>query len=234
MRIKIIIFVYCIFLLFSSPCRAETIYLKSGIKVEGKIVEKTDQQVKVDISGITLTYFADEIDRIEGESNPAPAPQPQIPASIPPTQRIEDSSSNLIKLPPPQPEEISPESPALSVDVNTPLSPSANKQQLIWKLIEVSGTKANMDKIFADMLSKASADESEKIQALFNIDEIVLQLVPIYDKYFEQDELQQLVDFYNSKGGQKLLEVTPLVTQESMEATLQYFQNKMQSLESPQ
>jgi len=231
---KRIISIQLAFIFFSSICWAETIYLKNGTKVEGKIVEKTEQQVKVDISGITLTYFTDEIDRIEDESRPATAPQPQTPFIIPSPQKIEDSSSDLMKLTPPQPEEISPESPALSTDVNPPPAPFANKQQLIWKLIEVSGTKANMDKIFADMLSKASADESEKIQALFNIDEIVLQLVPIYDKYFEQDELQQLVDFYNSKGGQKLLSVTPMITQESMEATLQYFQNKMQSLESPQ
>jgi len=217
---KRIISIHLAFIFFSSICWAETIYLRNGIKVEGKVVEKNDQQVKVDISGITLTYFADEIDRIEGESSPVPAPQPQIPFIIP-------------SPPPPQPEEISPEPPALSADQNPPPAPAANKQQLIWKLIEVSGTKANMDKIFADMLSKASADESEKIQVLFNIDEIVLQLVPIYDKYFEQDELQQLIDFYKSKGGQKLLSVTPMITQESMEATLQYFQNKMQSLESP-
>jgi len=185
-------------LILNAPSWAEMILLKNGTKVEGKIVEKTDQQIKVDVRGITLTYFPDEIDRIEGQSGQPAVAQPEKIFSAQPTT---DSQTNSF----------------------------GNKQQLIWKLIEVSGTKANMDNIFNDMLSKASADEAEKIQELFNIDEIVLQLIPIYDKYFDQDELQQLVDFYNSKGGQKLLAVTPMITQESMDTTLQYFQDKMQT-----
>lgn len=44
---------------------AETIILKSGSKIEAKILEKTDKYIKVDFSGITLIYWLDEIDRIE-------------------------------------------------------------------------------------------------------------------------------------------------------------------------
>lgn len=44
---------------------AETIILKSGQKVEGKIVDKSSQVIKVDVSGITLTYYMDDVDRIE-------------------------------------------------------------------------------------------------------------------------------------------------------------------------
>jgi hypothetical protein len=39
----------------------ETIVLKSGKTIEGKIVEKTDTYMKVDIGGATLTYYRDEI-----------------------------------------------------------------------------------------------------------------------------------------------------------------------------
>jgi tetratricopeptide (TPR) repeat protein len=47
---------------------AETIYLKSGKVAEGKIIEKTDKYVKVDFYGVELTYWIDDIERIEGES----------------------------------------------------------------------------------------------------------------------------------------------------------------------
>ncbi|MCK4809543.1 MAG: hypothetical protein KAS99_01220 [Candidatus Omnitrophica bacterium] len=57
------------FIMNLSSAYAETIILKSGRKVEGKIVEKTDQYIKVDFEGLLLTYYFDEIKRIEEESS---------------------------------------------------------------------------------------------------------------------------------------------------------------------
>jgi tetratricopeptide (TPR) repeat protein len=48
---------------------AETIILKSGKRVEGKILKKTDSYIKVDINGIVITYYLDEIKNIN--YNPA-------------------------------------------------------------------------------------------------------------------------------------------------------------------
>lgn len=45
---------------------AETIILKSGRQIEGRIIEKTEQYIKIEIEGILLTYWLDEIERIEG------------------------------------------------------------------------------------------------------------------------------------------------------------------------
>lgn len=44
---------------------AETIVLKSGKTIEGKIVERSDKYIKVDIAGVTVPYFLDEVDKIE-------------------------------------------------------------------------------------------------------------------------------------------------------------------------
>ncbi|MFA5008810.1 MAG: transglutaminase-like domain-containing protein [Candidatus Omnitrophota bacterium] len=46
---------------FACPAYSETIRLKSGKTIEGKIIEKTDKHIKVDIGGITVTYYADQI-----------------------------------------------------------------------------------------------------------------------------------------------------------------------------
>ena len=55
--------------LAGNVCFAETIILKSGKKVKGKIIEKTNKYSKMDIAdGITITYFSDEIERIEADS----------------------------------------------------------------------------------------------------------------------------------------------------------------------
>jgi tetratricopeptide (TPR) repeat protein len=53
-------------LCFLSVVFAETILLKSGQTVEGKLTEKTDKYIKIDFQGIPLTYFFDEIKSIDG------------------------------------------------------------------------------------------------------------------------------------------------------------------------
>lgn len=73
MKKKTILSIFCV-LFFVSLCHGETIYLKNGNKIEGKIVEQTDRFIRVDISGVTLTYYLDDIKGIEGASLPAVRP----------------------------------------------------------------------------------------------------------------------------------------------------------------
>lgn len=43
-------------------CKAETISLKSGQKIEGEVVEITKKYIKVDFEGVPTTYFIDELE----------------------------------------------------------------------------------------------------------------------------------------------------------------------------
>src|SRR3989338_50680 len=58
--------------LLALPVAAETIVLKSGMTVEGKIVERVKDKVRVDLQGTSTTYYFDEIDTIDGEKPPLP------------------------------------------------------------------------------------------------------------------------------------------------------------------
>jgi hypothetical protein len=61
-----------IFLIFSlfliSICNAETVYLKNGKSVSGRILEKTDKYIKIDFQGVPLTYWLDEVSSISAPS----------------------------------------------------------------------------------------------------------------------------------------------------------------------
>ena len=54
---------------------AETIKLKSGKIIEAEISEKTNECIKVDISGISITYYFDQIESIGGVKVRAPLPK---------------------------------------------------------------------------------------------------------------------------------------------------------------
>lgn len=58
-----------LFVMYITIVLADTIILKSGKEIEGKIIEETDEYVKIDIEGVPVTYFSDEVDRIEKGSN---------------------------------------------------------------------------------------------------------------------------------------------------------------------
>ena len=76
-----------------TPALSETIRLKSGKTVEGEIVEKTSDYIKVDISGIPITYYFEDIENIGKEPNLPPkkdhrysieqAPNPSLTPSSP-------------------------------------------------------------------------------------------------------------------------------------------------------
>lgn len=64
--VGILISLLLLVFLFPVIIFAETIILKSGQKIEGKIIEKTNEYIKIDFQGASLTYFLDEIESIDG------------------------------------------------------------------------------------------------------------------------------------------------------------------------
>lgn len=48
-------------------------------------------------------------------------------------------------------------------------------------------------------------------------EELVAQLVPVYDRHFTQDEIKGLIAFYETPLGKKLVKELPLLTAESLE-----------------
>lgn len=51
---------------FSFFVFAETVVLKSGKKIEGKIIEKTDEYIKIDLYGMPITYYFEDIESTNG------------------------------------------------------------------------------------------------------------------------------------------------------------------------
>ena len=60
--------VFFLICFLTSTAFADTVYLKNGKSVSGKIIEKTDDYIKLDFDGTSLTYWADEIETIQQES----------------------------------------------------------------------------------------------------------------------------------------------------------------------
>lgn len=65
--------IYLLFLLmflFNFSVKADTVHLKSGKTVEGKIIKETDDYIKIETMGFPITYFKDTIKEIIKEEKP--------------------------------------------------------------------------------------------------------------------------------------------------------------------
>lgn len=49
-----------------------------------------------------------------------------------------------------------------------------------------------------------------------NSETLISLVIPIYDKHYTESEIKQLTDFYQTPIGKKVIETTPLISQESM------------------
>jgi len=70
---RLIMFLFCMCL--SSIAYAETIHLKNGNNVSGKILVQDEKSVKINSNGLEMIYYADEIIDIDGKPM---MPQPKV------------------------------------------------------------------------------------------------------------------------------------------------------------
>jgi hypothetical protein len=97
------------------------------------------------------------------------------------------------------------------------------KNDDILKLLRISGT----DKMAEQMMSALIPQFKQlvpdipdvfwvKVSENLNIDDLLTACVPAYNKFYTHDEIKQLIKFYESPLGKRMVEVTPLLAQETM------------------
>jgi uncharacterized protein len=83
----------------------------------------------------------------------------------------------------------------------------------------------------AEMTAKRMAGVHEMMMKQINVPELIEQVVvPLYDKYYTESELRDLIAFYKTPTGQKMITVQPQLTGEAMSRTMQYLMPKMEAV----
>lgn len=81
-NLKIVFCSFAIYFCFLNISFAETIVLKSGKTIEGKIINKTDEYIEVDFMGVKLKYFNDQIAQIKETKSATTSSLPAEPDLI--------------------------------------------------------------------------------------------------------------------------------------------------------
>jgi len=199
----------------SVAAQAATINLTDGRQVQGDIVSQDSKSVQVNVDGVSMTYYADEIKDIDGHPLGGSAPQAVIPAAVP----NETDTTN-------------------QTAVNTSeggIDP--DKRALILKFIDVFGTRQALQNNFQLMIQqieKDKPDEAQKIRDRVKVDEIIERLLPIYDRNFTSDDLKSFIAFYSSPEGRKLIITIPELMKESVQESVKYMEEKFPEVKQDQ
>ena len=94
-------------------------------------------------------------------------------------------------------------------------------------MFKVAGTEKTYNTVITQMFNMFKEqysnvdekvwDDFEKEFQKTSMNDLVQMLAPVYVKYLTQEDLEELIAFYNSTVGKKLAKSTPLIIQESME-----------------
>ena len=101
-----------------------------------------------------------------------------------------------------------------------------DKVRLIFNYIDVSGIRTTMKKNIKQTIDQAPEEQREKYKELFNVSEIIELLIPIYNKYYSQVDLINMIQFYESPTGIKVIESTPEIMKEVVGASIEYIKDK--------
>lgn len=110
-----------------------------------------------------------------------------------------------------------------------PAAVDSAKRRDIVKLMQLSGAGdmgAQVAQQMIPALKQSMADVPEEFWTQFaakiKADALIERLVPIYDRNLTASDIKQLIAFYESPIGKKLIQAQPKIMQESMEAGRQW------------
>jgi len=80
--------------------------------------------------------------------------------------------------------------------------------------------RPEVQKQFSDIVSRMAIKYRDRVLKKIDLNQLVEQIsYPIYDKYFTESELRDIIGFYKSATGKKAISVLPQITVDSMSRT---------------
>jgi hypothetical protein len=100
-----------------------------------------------------------------------------------------------------------------------------SKSEKIKNLMKLTGSGSigvtvanNMIDSFKKSLPEVKDEFWNEFKNEIKAEDLVNLIIPIYDKYFTENEIDELIKFYNTPIGKKMISNLPVIMQESMQA----------------
>jgi hypothetical protein len=102
-------------------------------------------------------------------------------------------------------------------------SQTSEKEAEIIKLLELTDVKNLAEQIFdlyipqlQTLVPSVPREFWDLFRANIDFEDFIKAYIPLYDRHYTLEEIRAMIAFYESPVGKKVIEVTPLMTAESM------------------
>ena len=96
------------------------------------------------------------------------------------------------------------------------------KRTEIERMLRLTGTEQMVDQMLNQMLADISSSITEvpdgfweEFRKELNTQDLIEQIIPIYDKYYTLEDLRVVNDFYESPAGRRVMATLPQIMQEA-------------------
>ena len=104
---------------------------------------------------------------------------------------------------------------------------ATNKRGLVLKLLEITNAKKQVEEILKTMTEILPKNAKQVFVDPLKPDEMIAQIVPVYERYLSVDDLKSIIQFYETPTGKKLLKAQPKILEDSMIVMKVYVQKKL-------
>ena len=104
------------------------------------------------------------------------------------------------------------------------------KRKLVLELLNLFHAKEQSQQVLNSMIESMPLDVRDSLRSAFDSDEMIELIIPVYEKYLTEDDLREVIKFYKTPAGKKLLEAQPKIMQDSIIVMKVYAQKKLNAI----
>ena len=123
-------------------------------------------------------------------------------------------------------------SPAKSAEPAKATAASKSKLDKIHKLLHLTKADQAGQNMLASLKGRVPDAQYEQLSKLIKPEELADKLAALYDKHFQESEIDGLLAFYATPLGQRLIAESPAIAQESVSLSQSYALDKLKQLSS--
>lgn len=117
----------------------------------------------------------------------------------------------------------------LLISFGVMMAQQSSKAVKIKQLMELTGT-GKMAVQVVDQIISTTAVRNPKVDPKFweefsksiNPEDMINLIMPVYEKFYSEEDIDNMIIFYNTPTGKKMIQVLPDLTQESMRVGQQW------------
>ena len=104
------------------------------------------------------------------------------------------------------------------------------KRALVLELLQITQTRQQAQSMFNIMIQSMPFDVQDVMKEALSVDDMVREIVPVYEKHLDTEDLRSIIGFYRTPAGQRLVQKQPQIVNDAMVVMKVFVEKKLQQV----